>query len=132
RAALGAALLEAGTEPVDQIRALCSAHIRVHLRYAALARVTNREVGQLEERFATQLELLRSEAIRSFIEVFARGQRLGVFVDENPVLILQAIAGMGTRAPEWWTPDSGIDADDVVRTLTSFAVTIATGGRENQ
>lgn len=131
RAELGAALLEAGPEPVDQIRALCAAHVRVHLQYAALARVTNREVGQLEERFAPQLVTLRAESVRSFHDVVARGQRLGVFVDESLVLLVQAIGGMGLRAPEWWTPESGIDAEEVVRTFASFAVRILTGGAQS-
>ena len=127
RTELAAALLEAGSDPVDQIRALCSAHVRVHLTYAALARVTNREVGQLEDRFADQLALLRAEAVRSFQDVVARGQRLGVFVDENPFLLVQAIGGMGVRAADWWTPESGIPLDEVVETYTRFAVRILTG-----
>jgi AcrR family transcriptional regulator len=125
---VNAALLEAGSDPLDQIRALCSAHVRVHLKYAALARVTNREVGQLEDRFADQLALLRAEAVRSFHDVVARGQRLGVFVDENIYLLVQAIGGMGIRAPEWWTEETGIELDEVVETYTRFAVRILTDG----
>lgn len=121
RVVLGEALLEAGSDPIDQIRALCAAHVRVHLQYAALARVTNREVGQLDERFAPQLEQLRTEAVRAFHDVVARGQRLGVFVDDNPMLLIQAIGGLGVRAPEWWTPESGISADEVVTGFTAFA-----------
>lgn len=130
RGELDAALLEAGADPVHQIRALCAAHVRVHLRYAALARVTNRETGQLDARFAAQLEQLRAESVRSFQHVVARGQRRGVFVEENPRLLVQAIGGMGIRAPEWWTPESGIDAAEVVRAFTTFAVSILTSGKQ--
>jgi AcrR family transcriptional regulator len=130
RAALGEALLEAGSDPLDQIRALCAAHVRVHLQYAALARVTNREVGQLDERFATQLEQLRAESVRAFQDVVARGQRLGVFLDDNPVLLIHAIGGFGVRAPEWWSPETGISADEVVAGFTAFAERILTGGQQ--
>lgn len=128
RAAISAALLEVGADPMEQVRALCSAHVRVHLQYAALARVTNREVGQLEERFAEPLAMLRAEAVRSFQDVVSRGQRLGVFHGDNPLLLIQAIGGMGIRTAEWWTPELGIPADDVIATYTDFAVRILTGG----
>jgi AcrR family transcriptional regulator len=127
RAILGVALLEAGTDPVEQIRGLCAAHVRAHLTYAALSRVTTRETGQLEPRFDDSLELLRAEAVRSFHDVVARGQRLGVFVEENPILLIQAIAGMGIRAPEWWTPRYGIEINEVVDRFTEFAIRILTG-----
>jgi AcrR family transcriptional regulator len=126
RAALATALLEAGADPVDQIRALCAAHVRIHLEYAPLARVTNREVSHLESRFDEALTVMRAEAVRSFQEVVARGQRLGVFVDEDPRLLVQAVGGMGVRAPEWWTPESGIAAESVVASYTEFAIRILT------
>jgi AcrR family transcriptional regulator len=126
REALAAALLEAGSDPVDQLRALCGEHVRVHLRYAALARVTNRETVQLDARFDAELAHLRAGSVRSFQEVVARGQRLGVFVHDHPLLLVQAIGGMGVRAPEWWTPESGVEAEEVVTTFTDFAVRILT------
>jgi AcrR family transcriptional regulator len=126
RAEVGAALLEAGADPVDQIRALVAAHVRVHLQYAPLARVTIREVDQLDERFGDQLDLLRTESVRTFFDVVERGQRLGVFTDADPELLIHAVAGLGTRAPDWWTPTSRFSADEVVETFTRFAVSILT------
>jgi AcrR family transcriptional regulator len=123
------ALLEAGADPVDQIRALCEAHVRVHLDYPALARVTNRASESLEAEHAEERQRRRSEAARTFQEVVARGQRLGVFADDDPLLLVQAIGGMGSRAPEWWAPDSGVDPEHVVQTFADFAVRILTGGK---
>lgn len=127
---LSEAILDAGSDPVDQIRALCEAHVRVHLEYPALARVTNRESPSLDEQYADELERLRTEASRSFREVVARGQRLGVFADDDQLLLIHAIGGMGTRAPEWWTPELGVDPEAVVRTYGDFAVRILTGGTQ--
>lgn len=123
------ALLEAGADPVDQIRALCEAHVRVHLDYPALARVTNRASESLDAEHAEERQRLRGEAARTFQEVVARGQRLGVFADDDPLLLVQAIGGMGSRAPEWWAPDSGVDPEHVVQTFADFAVRILTGGK---
>src|SRR5690242_11934323 len=43
------ALLEAGSEPADQIAALTRAHVRVHATYPLITRVCNRELGSLRE-----------------------------------------------------------------------------------
>jgi AcrR family transcriptional regulator len=126
---LSDALLEAGSDPVAQIRALCEAHVRVHLDYPELARVTNRAAESLGEEHAEEQRRLRLEAGRAFQEVVARGQRLGVFADDDPLLVVQAIGAMGTRAPEWWTDGAGVDVEDVVRAFADFAVRILTAGR---
>src|SRR6266508_1938886 len=45
RARLRQALLEAGSEPIDQIRALARAHVLMHAELSSLARVANRELS---------------------------------------------------------------------------------------
>ncbi|MCU1602990.1 MAG: TetR family transcriptional regulator [Frankiales bacterium] len=125
---MSAALLEVSADPLEQIRALCEAHVRVHLDYPALARVTNRETESLDEQYRPALQRMREDAARSFEEVVARGQRLKVFVDDDPFLIIQAIGGMGTRTPEWWSPGLGVPAETVVKTYADFALRILTGG----
>lgn len=104
RAAIDEALLDSGAAPVDQMRSLCSAHVRVHLRHAALARVTNRETGQLDARFLPLLDQLRANSVQPFRDVLTRGQRLGVFIDANAVLLLHAVSSMGLRAPSGGPP----------------------------
>jgi AcrR family transcriptional regulator len=120
------ALLEAGSDPVEQIRALCEAHVRVHLDYPELARITNREIESLEEQYADDLARLRADAARSFIGVVVRGQRLGAFADDHPALLVHAIGGMGVHTPEWWNPSSPIPRETLVQTYVDFAIRILT------
>ncbi|MDP9101946.1 MAG: TetR/AcrR family transcriptional regulator [Actinomycetota bacterium] len=123
---LSGALLDAGPEPEEQIRALCRAHVLVHLEYPALARVTNREAGALGQTQTAVIQRLRAEAGKVFRDVVTRGQKRCAFTDDNPTLLVQAVGGMGIRAAEWWTPAVGISVEEVVETFADFAVRILT------
>jgi AcrR family transcriptional regulator len=126
RERLSAALLDAGRDPAEQIRALCRAHVAAHLEYPALARVTNRDLGALSDEQMEFVERLRAEAAKPFLDVVARGQRLGAFGDDNPTLIVLAVASMGIRAAERWSPDLGLTPEAVADTFAEFAVRIVT------
>jgi AcrR family transcriptional regulator len=117
-----AALLDAGPDPREQLAALVRAHVLVHLHFAALARVTNRENRALspEQRAATLA--IREDAERMFVDVIERGIRKGEFVVQDLDLVLAAIGAMAIRAAEWWTPDSPHSADHVADTYAQFAL----------
>ena len=116
------ALLEAGSEPADQVRAIVEAHVRVHLEYRALARVTSRDIRSLTEEQQDRLAATREEAIRMFEEVIDRGVRIGDFPETSRMLAINAIASMGIRAAEWWTPDFPQGIDEVATTFADYAV----------
>lgn len=119
---LRAALLDAGREPEEQIRALTRAHVAVHLRYQALARLTNRESRALSPDQAAAVALVRGESERVFVEVIERGVRLGAFTVVDPLLAVYAIGAMGLRAAEWWTPSHDRTPDQIADTYADFAV----------
>ncbi len=125
------ALLEVGAEPVTQIRALCRAHVLVHLEHPALARVANREIECLEAEHSEELLRLKADAGRDFLGVLARGQRLGVFAGDDAVLLGYAISSMGIRAPEWWSSYAGGSGEQVADSIADFAVRILTAGRSD-
>lgn len=116
------ALLSAGASPVDQIRALATAHVRVHLEYPALARVTNREVRALSEEHLALVLQIRGESERMLLDVIERGARLGVFDPFHPRLAVLAIAAMGGRAAEWWSPDFENSIDEIASTYAEYAL----------
>jgi AcrR family transcriptional regulator len=118
------ALLEAGTEPADQVRAIVEAHVRVHLEHRELARVTSREIRSLTEEQQDRLAVARQEAIRMFEEVIDRGVRVGEFTVGSRSLALNAIASMGIRAAEWWTPDLPEGVDEIATTFAEYAVKV--------
>lgn len=122
RSRLRRALLDAGADPIDQVRALTRAHVLAHLELPALARVINRELRSLTEEQHAAVLLVRDDSEQTFVDVVARGMRLGAFQVTNARLAVVAIAGMGIRAAEWWTPDNALSADVVVETYADFAI----------
>ncbi len=123
---LKAALLDAGREPADQVRALTRAHVLLHLDYQALARVTNREMRALTEEQRDTVLLIRTESEQMFLDVIDRGTRLGAFDPADPYLAVLAIGALGVRAAEWWEPGSARTADQIARTYAEYALRILT------
>ncbi|MCW2615314.1 MAG: TetR family transcriptional regulator, partial [Frankiales bacterium] len=122
------ALLGAGPSPQDQLGALTRAHVTVHLEYSALARVTNREARALgEDQLAVVLQV-RAESEQMFLDVIDRGVRLGAFDDAQPRLAVLAIAAMGVRAAEWWTPDYPTSVTEIADTYAEYALRLLRKG----
>lgn len=123
---LKAALLDAGRDPIDQVRALATAHVLIHLEFQSLARVTNRELRALNETQQAALLEIRTASEGLFIDVIERGRQLGVFNPVNEYLAVTAIAAMGVRAAEWWRSDSTLTPAHIAETYSTFAVRLLT------
>ena len=119
------ALLDAGREPVGQIRSMVRAHVLVHLRYRDLARVVARELRCLSPEEQEHLEEVRNQSYELFSAVVARGVKLGVFsVEVDVELAIAGITAMGVRAAEWWGPAGYPSAEQVADSYAGFAVKI--------
>lgn len=121
-AALREALLDAGSDPVDQLRLVVQAHLRMHLDYPALARVTNRELHALDHEQRAALLEIRDQSERILRDIIERGGRLGVFSSTDPFLEVKAIGAMGVRLPEWWSPESAQTREYIIGRYAEFAV----------
>jgi AcrR family transcriptional regulator len=119
---LKAALLDAGRDPHDQVRAVTEAHVRAHLEYPELARVTNRELRALTGEHLAIATAMRTENARILLDVIERGVRLNAFGTDEAFLAVHAIGAMGLRVAEWWTPDSPVSKDHVAITYGEFAL----------
>jgi AcrR family transcriptional regulator len=119
---LRAALLDSGSDPVEQITAIVRAHVLVHLEYPALARVANLESHHLDRNQIEAVLAVRSESELTVFDIIERGRRLGEFTVDDPYLATTAIGAMGIRVIEWWTPDSPRSAQQVADTYAEFAV----------
>ncbi|HET7311692.1 MAG TPA: TetR/AcrR family transcriptional regulator [Mycobacteriales bacterium] len=122
RDALRLSLLEAGTDPADQIAILTRAHVRVHATYPLLTKLCNRELSALPDGRRDEIVAIRTDAGRMFYDVIERGQRLGVFAPLDPMLTAAAIGAMGIRVAEWWHPQLEVDIETVAETYAAFAV----------
>jgi AcrR family transcriptional regulator len=120
------ALLDVGSEPVEQITALTRAHVRLHATYPLLTRLCNRELSSLPDDQRAPILAIRLDANRLFFDVVERGQRLGAFAPGDPMLAVAAIGAMGIRVAEWWSPDAETTIEEVAETYATFAVKLLT------
>ncbi len=101
---LRVALLEAGTEPAAQVRALIRAHTLMHAAHPHLAIVVNEEIHALPPELAAPAVALREQSAALLLEVITRGVKMGRFSPPHPVATAAAISAMGLRVPYWFEP----------------------------
>lgn len=124
RNALRDAVLDAGANPVDQLRAVVGAHVRVHLDYPLMARLTNRELRALAPEHLQEVLSTRTQSEQIFVDVIERGVRMGVFDVDDPFLAGKVIGAMGIRLPEWWSPDGPRTRDEVLERYVRYALRV--------
>ena len=122
------ALLTAQPDPRDQLKAVVRATVLTHCEYSMLAVVTSAEFHVLSDEMSAPIQSMNNQAERLALEVIERGQALGVFKIEDPVLALRAIASMGHRAAYWFASDAGRTPAHVAESFAGYALLIATGG----
>jgi AcrR family transcriptional regulator len=125
-AALRDALMDAGADPRDQLRCVVQAHVRQHLDYPALARVTNRELHALDATQRDTVLAIRDQSEQILRDIITRGARLGAFTTTDPFLEVKAIGAMGVRLPEWWTRDSKQTREEIIERYSEYALKIVT------
>ena len=123
-----AALLEAGSEPEQQLRAIISTNVATHLTFPELARVTHSDHDCLSPDQKAVIDVLRVDLGQLLREVVRRGTEQGVFAPLDLQVTMGAIASMGARVVDWWTPGSGIAIDHVATTHADLAVRMLAAG----
>ncbi len=119
------ALLDAGHEPEEQLRSVITAHIRVHLEYPAMARLTNRELRALGPEQLDQVLAVRNPAEQIVIDVIERGIRMESFHVDDAFLAARAILGMAVRLPEWLpSAGEGRSPDEILDHYVEFAMKV--------
>lgn len=120
--ALRDALLDAGSDPFEQVEALVAAHVGGHMTYPSMARLTNRELGALTPEQLQVVLGLRQQTEGLFIDVLDRGVRMKVFPQLDTFLAAKALGAMGVRLPEWWAPGGARSREQIIETYTAFAL----------
>ena len=120
------ALMEAGNEPLDQLRAVVHAHLDGPMEYPSMARLTNRELGALPPEQLRTVLTIRTQTEQLFIDVLDRGVRLGAFRVADTFLAGKALGALGIRLPEWWTPDGPRSREQVLEHYLDYALRMVT------
>lgn len=115
-------LLEAGSDPAEQVSDLVAAHVVFHATYPLLARICNREMSALGQANRDQVVTVRNQSEQMFVDVIERGVRLGVFDVPDSWLATAAIGAMGIRVAEWWTEDLPFGVNEVVAAYRLYAL----------
>jgi AcrR family transcriptional regulator len=100
---LRAALLAAGGDPLDQLRAVVRANAILHATYPHLAVVVNDELHALAPELAAPGLALRRQTIALLTEIVDRGVTKGRFTMSQPAVAIAAIGAMSLRIPYWYT-----------------------------
>jgi AcrR family transcriptional regulator len=116
------ALMDAGADPHDQVEAVARAHVRTHLDYPSMARLTNRELRSLSSQHYQAVVAIRSQSEKLMVDVIERGVRMGVFSTTDPFLDAKALGAMAMRLPEWWTPDSPRTREQIMDRYAGYAL----------
>jgi hypothetical protein len=69
---------------------------------------------------------MRAENARLLLHVIERVVQLGKFSPVEPYLAVQAIAAMGLRAVDWWSPESPHGMEKIATTYAEFALELRT------
>ncbi len=121
-AEIRAAMLDAGDDPVAQLRALVLANVRMHTSYPDLAIVVNNELEVLPPELAAPGLALRKQSVALLVAVIERGTTLGRFSPPNTHVVAAAIGAMGIRIPYWYSPASGLSAAELAELHVELAL----------
>ncbi len=120
------AVLEAGSDPGDQLRAIVAANARTHLTFPELARVSQNEQGQLSPEHVAVINVLRGDLGSLLRDVIKRGVAKGVFDPPDLEITYVALTTMGVRVLDWWATDLGVDIEQVATTHAELAMRMMT------
>jgi len=123
------ALVEASSDPIDQLSRLVRAHVFLHATYPLLARICNRELQALSDESRVRVMDVRNASQQLMADVVERGMRLGVFHVEDLWLASAATLAMGLRIAEWWSDEMGYTVEAVADAYATFAVRLLTSER---
>lgn len=100
--ALVSALMDAGSDPRDQLAAVIRTHVSMHCRFAKLATVANHERHHLSAEALAPAATLRRASEQLGEEVIARGVVRGQFHLVNDEIALLAVSSVGAAVSGWY------------------------------
>jgi len=116
------AVLDGGSDPVDQLRAVVHANAVWHATYPHLAVVVNDELHALPADLAGPGLALRRQAIAMLMDILERGITTKRFVAPQPIVSVGAIGAMALRIPYWYGPHSGMSVEELAAAQAELAL----------
>ncbi|MDQ6522916.1 TetR family transcriptional regulator [Nocardioides sp. LHD-245] len=117
-----AELLNAGSEPADQLEALVHAWILFHTSRQREALIGSSELRSLEQDGRAVVVRLRDEQERMFRDVIVRGVEMGVFATPYPRDAARAVINMGYSIAWWYHEGGGVSPEDMAKRYVDIAL----------
>jgi AcrR family transcriptional regulator len=122
-----ASIVNAPTEPREQLQAAIRSHVLVHCDYPNLAIVGNHEQRHLLAAPKLQVDAIRRRTGGLVSEVLNRGVEQGVFRIHGPQATLFAMASMGIDAARWYPFQTEISAERLSDEYAELALRMVGG-----
>ena len=98
------AILSAGADPVDQLKAAVYANVSFQATWPLITIVANTELHALSGEHRERAWSIRHDSASLLVAVIERGRDTGAFHVDDVWLALSAISAMGIRAAWWFRP----------------------------
>jgi hypothetical protein len=128
--ALLGALLDAGSDPVDQLAALVAENARFHASWPLLAVLINDEIHALPEAILESAGALREASAQLLTRVLERGMVEHAFDLLDLPTTAAALSAMAVRIPGWFVPTADLDVDVLADRQARLALRIVGAHRE--
>nr|WP_205863344.1 TetR/AcrR family transcriptional regulator [Planosporangium thailandense] len=119
------ALVESGSDPVEQLAALVRAQVLAHADFPLLAVVSNQELHALSPQAAAPALALREHSAELLLRVLDLGAQRGIFAVPDVRLAATAIGSIGIRVANWFHSGGAYSRERVADTFAEFALRIA-------
>ncbi|MBB5187466.1 AcrR family transcriptional regulator [Zhongshania antarctica] len=115
------ALLSSQPDPREQLSNIVRAHVMMHADYPMLAVVANNELHALSPQLGAQAFEARNRTIQLFEEIVSSGVEKQLFDPIDQTLAVTAIAGMGVRVANWYSPEYGKSREEIAEIYAEYA-----------
>ncbi|MFW0794954.1 TetR/AcrR family transcriptional regulator [Gordonia sp. CPCC 205515] len=116
------ALLQAGTDPVERLRAIVGVHVGRHTRSPLESLLGNSELRSLEPDARAVIVTKRDVQQRMFERVIADGVARGVFHTAHPRETALFVISACTAVATWFRPDGALPAAEVTARYQDVAL----------
>ncbi|NLU83596.1 TetR/AcrR family transcriptional regulator [Rhodococcus sp. HNM0569] len=116
------ALLRAGTDPADRLRAIVGVHVGRHTAAPRESLLGNSELRSLTPHARAVVVTKRDVQQRMFDRVVADGARRGAFTTPTPVDAARFVVSACTAVATWYRADGPLGADEVTARYQEIAL----------
>lgn len=116
------ALLDAGTDPAERLRAIVAAHVLAHTERQRESLLGNSELRSLEPSARALIVSGRDTQQRMFDRVVADGAKRTVFTTPLPTEAARSVVSACTAVATWFRPGGALSATEIARRYQRVAL----------